>query len=281
MRRLVWLVALTLSGCAAKPAPRYQPEPVSPEVVCAPLFREAEGAWRRRETLDGTRKALAAYEKLTACHPQDAAAWVGVARASALMAGGYLEVERLKRWVAVDDLTDEQMALYEKGMRAGEAALAVLQKGEADDREAVYWTVINWHGWATRKGFATVISQRDHIRPLIERLAKRDETFYFAAAHRFWGIYYAIVPSFAGGDLDRSEQHFQRALDLAPDFFANRVEMAEHLAIKRQNRQLFYELLQAVLSTPHDRHADWAVEQRLEHEKAELLLQLMPRLFAS
>lgn len=63
-----------------------------------------------------------------------------------------------------------------------------------------------------------------------------------------FGIYYAVQPRGAGRDLERSKNHFLRAIEHAgPDNLLPRVAYAEFYARYAFDRELFEQTLQSVL----------------------------------
>ncbi len=67
---------------------------------------------------------------------------------------------------------------------------------------------------------------------LAERALALDETVQYAGPHRFFGAYYAQLPGIAGGDMKRSRKHFDRAIEISPDFLENHVMLAEDWALE-------------------------------------------------
>ena len=82
----------------------------------------------------------------------------------------------------------------------------------------------------------------------------------------------------AGGDLDRSRQHFEYSIGQQPNYFGTRVLMAENLAVKLQDREMFVEQLQYVIdgdpSALEGAEPENAVEQRKAREAMERVDEL-------
>jgi predicted anti-sigma-YlaC factor YlaD len=110
------------------------------------------------------------------------------------------------------------------------------------------------------------------VKTLTERGPALDERWWYGAAHRYLGAYYAALPSFAGRDLAKSKDHFERSLAIAPDFLATRVLMAEYWARAANDRRAYREQLERVLAASPDAIPEVAPEQRLEQKKARRLL---------
>ena len=59
-----------------------------------------------------------------------------------------------------------------------------------------------------------------------------DENYFFAGPHRYFGAMYGLAPGFAGGDMDKSREHFEKAIALAPNYLGSRVLYLEVWAQK-------------------------------------------------
>ena len=245
------------------------------------LLAEANAAWEERLDEEKLRVAIQKLEQVAELDPSDHETWVFLARAYYFHADGHMSFDEARH--------DEMMETYEKGIQAGERALVALspdfaQRMRAGTRieeavavldaravPALYWRSTNMGKWGLAKGFATVLSYKDEIRAIMARCLELDATYYYYGPHRYFGAFYARVPAFAGGDLERSREHFEAALEGAPGYLATRSLMAEHYAVKSQNRALFDEQLAAVLEAdlaalPPDVRPENTIEQRRARE---------------
>jgi len=97
-----------------------------------------------------------------------------------------------------------------------------------------------------------------------ELVARLDERYECAGAHRFLAIFYYQCPEtgpYGYGDLEKAESHFQRALELFPDCPENRTAYAEYQINKMENPEGARESLEIVLKTA-DTHPGLSPEQR-------------------
>ncbi len=197
----------------------------------------------------------------------------------------YLLAEQLDQ----EEEVEEKLALYQQGLDSAERAMhcfpefrAAIKAGEAEEvavkqipREGiagVYWTTVNLSKWSRIKGFSYILFNKNKGWEMIQHVRGLDETWYYGAADRYLGAFYAVAPSIAGGDMALSWKHFQASLQAAPYYLATSVLIAEYYATKMQNRELFRERVQFVLDAPLDIYADILPLQRLEQEKARHML---------
>lgn len=240
---------------------------------------DGDALWEQRGDKAKLQAALSAWETALASNPEDLDLLVKLARGNYFLADGYLRGD-----------SDSYLSTFEKGVDFAERALTAaspafkerVKKGEAvkDAVEAVdangvaalYWYSSNLGKWAKAKGFTTTLGNKDTIKAVMERCLALDETFFFGGPHRYFGAYYAVAPSFAGGDLNKSKEHFEKSLVLAPEALSTKVLMAENYAVKSQDRELFTKLLNEVLAAPDDIIAGLEPETKVEKEKARELL---------
>jgi len=126
-----------------------------------------------------------------------------------------------------------------------EEAIVVI---EAPAIPAAYWYASALGKWARAKGFGVLVGNKDKIKATMARLIELDPSFYHGGPHRYFGAFYAIAPDFAGGDLAKSREHYDKSLELAPYFLGTKVLMAENLATKLDDEALFDQLLAEVLA---------------------------------
>jgi hypothetical protein len=92
-------------------------------------------------------------------------------------------------------------------------------------------------------------------------------------------VYYAKAPSFAGGDLVKSKYHFDRSLEIAPNYFTTKLLMAEFYAYKTQDREMFVRLLNEVINTDPAVLPNDIPEQKISQAKAKALLAKVDDMF--
>ncbi|MBZ0116152.1 MAG: hypothetical protein IT378_15755 [Sandaracinaceae bacterium] len=297
MPRLVTAITLVLAiGCGSSyqaawdtPAPTQSAEAATAEGQSRrqELIAQGDQAWQGRDDAEQIRAAIRAWEQAVELDGTDHETWVKISRGYYFLADGHL---RFSDEAAMGET-------YQSGIRAAERALVAIspefgQRMQAGERveqavgvleanavPALYWRATNLGKWAQREGFATVLSFKDEIRAVMTRCLEADRYYFFAGPDRYFGAFFAIAPSYAGGDLDRSRQHFEESIRRFPDYFGTHVLFAENYAVKSQNRQLFTEQLQLVINGDPETLADAAPENRVEQRKARDLLARADELF--
>ena len=243
------------------------------------LMSTANEAWAQRDEEAGVRRAIEAYQAAANANRSDPEAWTMLSRSQYFLADCHLRFDESKR--------EELLSTFEEGTRSAEFALMAISDDfatrmrngtrieeaiEVLDARAVpalYWRASNLGKWASADGFATLLSFKDEIRAVMGRCLDLDPDYFHRGPDRYFGVFYGRAPSFAGGDVERSREHFEVSLRHAPNYFATRVLMAGDYAVKAQDRANFDENLAWVLANdPEMGGAEIAPENRCEQRKA-------------
>ncbi len=259
---LLMLLALSLAACGGRKSTLVENTgPAVKKGDATALVTKGDEAWTKRAERAPTDAAIKAWEEAAATDPTRADVQLKLAYAYYFLANVHL------RWD--EDSEDAQLAAFEKGVVAGENAIKLVSpdfakkiKDGAGWQEAVtsvpkegagplYWYATNLGKWALLDGFTTILSHKDDVEAIIAHVKGLEETFFYAAPHRYFGVYRTKIP-FPGGDLPASKKHFERAVELAPQYLDTKVLFAESYCAKAQDEALFKKLLNEVINTPDD-----------------------------
>ncbi|MEZ0313127.1 MAG: TRAP transporter TatT component family protein [Myxococcota bacterium] len=253
-----------------------------------PLKDQATEAWEKREDRGQLERAIALWEEALRSEPESGTILAKLSRAYYLLGDGY---KRLA------DEKDTMLPTLEKGVDYGERAMmaispafaARVRGGEKVEKaveamgpeglDAVYWYAANLGKFAAEKGFTTQLFYKDRLFAVMQRVLELDPTYFHAAPHRYFGAFYAKAPSFAGGDMTKSKEHFDKAVENAPGYLGTKVLYAEMYATKQDDKELFTRLLNEVKSADPSTLAEVTAENKVEQRKAERLLSRMDDLF--
>ncbi len=285
MKKTLILVAVSmaLSACSGRKAVWDGGSTAAPAAgdtaggaAAADMASAGDAKWAERTDAANVRAAIAEWEKVAAANPGDAEVLVKLTRAHYFLADGYLRDESNDK---------EYLKMMDKGVKWGEKAMvaaspefaAAMNDGKKfpeavklvgkDGVPAMYWYASSLGKWAKKKGFAVLLGQKDNVKATMDRCLELEPTFYYGGPHRYFGAYYAIAPSFAGGDLEKSKVHFKKSLEIAPKFVGTKVLWAEHLAVKTQDEATFDALIAEVEASKEDAIPEVLPELRVEIQK--------------
>jgi hypothetical protein len=142
------------------------------------------------------------------------------------------------------------------------------------DLPYVFWSASCWGSWiSTHTDSIAAVAELPRVEALMRRALALDETYYYGGPHLFMGILYASRPAVAGGSLERSRQHFLKAIEISQGkFLAAYVYYADYYARKAFDRELFASSLNKVLETPADIVPELTLLNTVARHKAEDLL---------
>ncbi|MCA9609890.1 MAG: hypothetical protein KC619_30045 [Myxococcales bacterium] len=251
------------------------------------LIAQGDEAWQGRDDPDQIRAAIAAWEQATEIDGSDHETWVKISRAYYFLSDGHLRFSDESQMMETyqHGIQAAERALralspeFAQAMAAGQPAEGAVANLQANAVPALYWRATNLGKWARLDGFATVLGYKDEIRAMMSRCMELDRSFFFAGPDRYFGAFFSIAPSYAGGDLNLSRQHFDESLRQQPNYFGTHVLYAEELAVKLQDRDMFLEHLNFVINGDPESLPEAAPENRVEQRKARAALERVDELF--
>ena len=283
-------LAVPASGCAGRKAAWEQdseaPTKNTDAAAATDHVAAGDAAWEQRTSADKIRAAIASWEKAAEADRSNTELLVKLTRAHYFLADGFLRddkdaylktMDRGVYWgeLAIMAASPEFKKQMAEGAKFHEAVAVVGKEGVP----AMYWYASSLGKWAKKTGFAVLLGQKDNVRALMDKCMALDPEYYYAGPWRYFGVFYAVAPSFAGGDLEKSKTHFAKSLELEPRYVGTKVLWAAELSTKTQDEDTFVKLLNEVLETPDDVIPELQPEIIVEKAKAKELLEQKDELF--
>ncbi len=261
----------------------------SSRAEAARLIAAAEAAWLNRGDATQAKAAIDAWSAAADLDPKNATALTNLSHAIYYYSDCFLRPD--------EDNQELYKNTHEEGTRAAERALSAMSPAFADKMAsgerieeaisvlnanavpALYWRSSNLGRWAILESFATLLSYKDEIRSIMEFCLDEDPLYWYQGPDRYFGIFYAKAPGFAGGDMKKSAAHFNVSIDAHPNYFGTRILMAEEWAVKEDNRPLFEELVNYVLNGDPNSIPAIRAENECEQRKAKKLMEDIDDIF--
>ena len=270
---ILFLPAL-VTGCAKHSATYEQGTATGTAEQSKALYDEGVALWEQRTEDAQLTAALEKFEAAYNANPTNRDAAIVLTR------GWY--------WYGDVKVSDDEakLAAWDTAVKWGGHCMAVnadftelLKKGDENEKTAIsamtpddvgclYWTASALGKWAKLHGFGTLLKHKETVKAYITRVGELDDDYFFAGPDRYWGAYYAVAPSFAGGDLEKSVTHFDKSLGAQPEYLGTKVLKASLYATKMQDAELFDQLLDEVLAADPDAIPELGPENRAEQAKA-------------
>ena len=161
---------------------------------------------------------------------------------------------------------EDKLAAYERGRQAGQRAVELAPRNAL----AHLWLAINAGRWGQTKGVLRSLFLLPTVREHMDAALELDPKLL--PAYTLAGLVYAEVPGLFGGDLEKSEALFRKALALDARWTSARVGLARTL-LKRGRGDEARRELEAVAAEREPRNlADWTMKD--SREARELLSTL-------
>lgn len=122
------------------------------------------------------------------------------------------------------------LALYQSGLSDANRAL----KLQEHDPAARLWGLVNTLRIFKIQKPLRALWMMDDLEGILLELKSIDETFEYAAPDRVLAVLYAESPGWLIGSSTKAELHFKAALNIAPDFPANRLLYADFLLDRKR-----------------------------------------------
>jgi len=226
-----------------------------PVLLALVLLALAAPAARAEPPVDAARALLIRYH-------EDRAA---IDRARALLEAALQRDRQVETMVAlsyVQFLTgdvratteDEKLAAYERGRDLGRRAVELAPK----NHDAHLWYAINTGRWGQTKGVLRSLFLLPTVREEIAILLELDPRS--VRGHAFAGNVFLEVPRLFGGDRERAEKHFKKALEIDPHFTVARVDLARLYIGESRRADARRELDRVIAERAPTIVADWTVK---------------------
>lgn len=280
---------LVFGGGCAKQVGTYE---VAAATATAPdqkatLKADAEALWAQRNDPEKLKASLARYEQLYPMDPTDRDVAMHLVRGWYFLGDGHLTEKdaKLDAWYKAIDWGKKCLAINQD-------FTALLAKGDEDEASAarafttadvpcIYWTSTALGKWAKASGLTVTLKYLPTVKAYMTRVGELEPAFYYQGPDRYWGAYYAAIPSFAGQDLNKSKEYFDKAIAAYPTFLGTHVLLAAEWAVKKQDKATFEKELNWVLQADATAIPEVQPEAEAEKRKAQALLAQQGDLFAN
>ena len=295
MRRIFILIAvaaLMVSGCGLKKMTTRTVGAISwdgQEI----LERDSDVELARNNTIP----LIRSLEVFSAGDPDDRRYLALLSKSYGQYAFGFYEEDmlRLKNIDEVEYAIAKRRAdlFYERGMNYGKRALntrkligplseieqALAKQGEKEV-PVLFWSAFSWGNWLNlHRDDPLAIVEVPQVTAIVERVVELDPSYEYGSALSFLGVLGSVRPAMLGGKPEEARGHFDRAIEIAPNFLMNKVMMAQHFAVQMQDKALFTRLLRDVLAADPSAFPERIRANDVAQRRAELLLDRVKEYF--
>ncbi len=241
--------------------------------------------WAKRDEVEAAKQAIRLLEDELKQNPHDLRRILRLSRLYYLVGESISEKENREAKLAQYDRTFQlcraELA-HQLGLGDEATDQDIVAKAGPTHLPLLYWAAAGIARWGKHAPFRQKIAARSTIRLYWDRVFALDPAYFHGGGYRFFGGYYALVPTITGEqDVNKSKEMFDKALQVAPYYLETKVLYAEAYAAhpKVRDRELFRRLLNEVLQAEPGSDLDYAAENRLSQRKAKRLLSEEAEIF--
>ena len=246
----------------------------------------ADEAWDGRADEAKLTEALDRYAEVIAADPTNRHALVRLTRGWYFWGDAFATDKEVKveRWGEAIGFGTQCISLNAKiadAVSQGTKEKDAVDMAIASDVPCLYWTATALGKWGKIQSLSKTLKHLPTVKAYISKVDELDPEFYHYGPARYWGAYYAALPSFAGQDFDKSAEYFEATIEGAPYYLASRVLRAEYHSVGTQDVVQFDKDIKFVLAADADAKPDAGVtaENLKEQDKARALLEIRHELF--
>ncbi len=153
-----------------------------------------------------------------------------------------------------------------------------LKTFDKDDVRALFFTAQSWLSWIglSHADDPKALIDLPKVEALMDRVLELDDTFNHGGVHAMLGAYLASRPVMFGGNPEEANYHFKQAFEISESkFLMWKYMYAKFYTVQIQDKELFVETLQGVVSAPEDLMPDRNfVNEAARMKSKELLAQV-------
>ena len=141
---------------------------------------------------------------------------------------------------------------------------------------SMYWWATNKLWYLNNKPAIERINHRELLEIIMHRIISLEPDYLYGGPYRFFGIFYSRIP---GVEISQSKNYFQKAITSSPNYFGNKVQMAEFYHQKAENRDLFNRQLKSIIDINPSIDPEVTPENIFYQKRAQQLLAQEDTLF--
>jgi tetratricopeptide (TPR) repeat protein len=142
---------------------------------------------------------------------------------------------------------DDKLAFFDEGVECGKSGIEINE----NSLESNFWLAVNSGSYGQEKGIMQSLAMISPIRAAAEKALNLDESYFYGGPWRVLGRLYNKAPGFpfSIGNNKKAVECLEKAVNLGPKFFLNRLFLAEAY-ISNRDKAKAKEQLEWILAAP-------------------------------
>lgn len=146
---------------------------------------------------------------------------------------------------------DDKIAFFDEGVECAKTGIEINE----DSLESNFWLAVNSGSYGQEKGIMQSLALISPIKEAAEKALELDETYFYGGPFRVLGRLYHKAPGFpfSIGNTKRAVENLEKAVEIGPNFFLNRIFLAE-ACLSNRDKAKAREHLEFVINTPPNKN---------------------------
>ncbi len=165
---------------------------------------------------------------------------------------------------------DDKLFFFDEGVQCAEEGVAI----NKDSLESNFWLAVNYGSFGQAKGVMQSLALIQPLKERAERAAEIDGSYFYGGPWRVLGRLYHKAPGFpfSIGNNKKAIECLEKAVELGPKFYLNRLFLAEAYISSREKAKA-REHLEWILNAPPNKNHE-REDEDYKRQAAELLKSL-------
>lgn len=146
---------------------------------------------------------------------------------------------------------DDKIEFFNEGVECGKTGVEI----NGDSLESNFWLAVNSGSYGQEKGIMQSLALISPIKEAAEKALELDETYFYGGPFRVLGRLYHKAPGFpfSIGNAKKAIEYLEKAVEIGPKFFLNRIFLAE-ACLSNRDKAKAREHLEFVINTPPNKN---------------------------
>jgi len=248
------------------------------------LLEKAQSQINEADTQEKVLEFIKTYESVLEIDPYNYEALWRLARWLPFLANAYLDSTEDKKKFYMEARKYSEQAMYtnpefknlvDRGAKVWEACTVLSNREMAP---MFYWYLAGGSyymqclSWPSR-----LINFRQPLRgkKILARMMEINPTWAGGHPYYAWAVRYSLLPKLMGGDLQKAEEFFDKAIEAGPNWMYIRHSRAKFLHRKKKDREAFKKDLEWLLAQdPHKADSPYPANVWFQAEAREMLAKI-------
>ena len=166
------------------------------------------------------------------------------------------------------DDAEDKIAFFNEGVECGKTGVEINE----DSLESNFWLAVNYGSYGQEKGIMQSLALITPIKEAAEKALELDENYFYGGSYRILGRLYHKAPGFpfSIGNTKKAVEYLEKAVEIGPKFFLNRLFLAE-VYISNRDKKKAKEQLEFIVNAPSNKNHE--IEDEDYKQQAQTLLE--------